>query len=429
MNKITFLIILSLYPCFQFSSLYAGSSGYSAKLSACGQLPLPGTNEKDLPGPLAGHNLNNHPVPVSSKVKIRILTDLKSEYLLFSVTAGEYDFEYGSDSSFRVYPGDNIIIARYDGRLAVKTRGTAGQIVDSLIIRGLTGNDYFSLRTYETDQVSRNFSGDLYCFPDMETILLINDCDLDRYIAGVVKAEGGNGKTREYFKTQAVIARTYTYKYFNKHINDRFNLCDDIHCQAFDGITSDSIITNAVNDTRDLVIATPDSCLIMSAFHSNCGGETAPSQYVWLTSQPYLLKVIDPFCLKSRSATWRKMISLKEWKELLERNGYKDESQDDSVFNFKQSARVPDYKAGSFVLPLRIIRSELDLRSTFFSVFIYGDSVILDGRGYGHGVGLCQEGAMEMSMEGFTFRDIIRFYYPGVSIINIQGAKKTEDEK
>jgi stage II sporulation protein D len=370
-----------------------------------------------------------HPEIIPSIVSIRVLSDLQPQYLLFSVRSGIFQLASGSGQIIKVLPGDKILITRYDGKIAVRTRIAPGFVVDSLIIRGLTGSDNFSLRTYGAKQVSRNYTGDLRCYPDMGTVLLLNDCDIECYLAGVVKSEGGSGKNEEYFKTQAVIARTYTCKYFNKHIKDGFNLCDDIHCQAFDGITTDTIIRNSVTDTRDLVITTPDSCLIMSAFHSNCGGETSPSQYVWLTDQPYLSKVIDPYCMNSRNAVWKKTISLTEWKELLKRNGYKGGPPDVSLYNFEQPSRVPDYIVGAFILPLRILRSELDLRSTFFSVSVNGDSVLLSGRGYGHGVGLCQEGAMVMSVKGFTFEDIIRFYYPGVRLIRIQDARKTENEK
>ena len=65
------------------------------------------------------------------------------------------------------------------------------------------------------------------------------------------------------------------YKYLHKHSSDRYNLCDNTHCQAFNGISNDSLIVKAVRDTRDIVILGRDSVLIISAFHSNCGGETA----------------------------------------------------------------------------------------------------------------------------------------------------------
>jgi stage II sporulation protein D len=367
--------------------------------------------------------------PSNSRVSIRLLTELKPEYLIFSVLSGRYTIESRSGSDIKLLPGENIIISRYNGKIAIKTRGASGFVADTILIRGLTSEDIFSLRTNDGDKLSRNYSGDLRCFPDMGTIFLINDCDIEKYIAGVVKTEGGNGKNEEYFKTQAVIARTYIYKYFNKHNIDRYNLCDGTHCQAFNGITSDSIIIQATTHTKDLVITAPDSSLIISAFHSNCGGETSPSEYVWLTSLPYLKKVIDPYCLNSRNAIWSKMISLAEWKSLLTRNGYHSDPQDPSAYNFEQVSRVPDYITGSFSLPFRFIRQDLDLRSAYFSVAVKGDSVLLSGKGYGHGVGLCQEGAMEMSKIGFTLNRIISFYYPGVQIIGIKDVKKTEDEQ
>ena len=68
------------------------------------------------------------------------------------------------------------------------------------------------------------------------------------------------------------------------------------------------------------------------------------------------------------------------------------------------------------------MRTDLNLRSTFFSVVTDGDTILLKGKGYGHGVGLCQEGAMEMAKEGFNYRQIIDFYYFGVMITDIKNA-------
>ncbi|HUV00019.1 MAG TPA: hypothetical protein VMW32_03545, partial [Bacteroidales bacterium] len=67
-------------------------------------------------------------------------------------------------------------------------------------------------------------------------------------------------------------------------------------------------------------------------------------------------------------------------------------------------------------------------RSTFFSVSADGDSVLLKGRGYGHGVGLCQEGAMAMAAKGFNFSQIIDFYYSGVTVTDIKNAVAIENK-
>jgi stage II sporulation protein D len=73
-------------------------------------------------------------------------------------------------------------------------------------------------------------------------------------------------------------------------------------------------------------------------------------------------------------------------------------------------------------MPFRTIRSALSLRSSFFSVSVDGDSLLLKGRGYGHGVGLCQVGAMIMAVKGYTYKQIIDFYYFGVLILDIKNA-------
>jgi stage II sporulation protein D len=191
---------------------------------------------------------------------------------------------------------------------------------------------------------------------------------------------------------------------------------------VFNGLSSDSVLNRAVRETRGLVILYKDSTLIVSAFHSNCGGETSTSYDVWLSGQPYLKSVSDPYCYGSRNATWQKSFKLSDWISYIRKSGYNEKVEDPAVLNFFQETRETDYKTGSFKLPLGQIRTDLDLRSTFFSVYAVGDSIILKGKGYGHGVGLCQEGAKVMASKGFTYPDIIRFYYSGVFISDIKNA-------
>ncbi|MCX6335496.1 MAG: SpoIID/LytB domain-containing protein [Bacteroidia bacterium] len=352
----------------------------------------------------------------SAQVKIRIFADQTPESAVFSVTTGEYEINSFNGTPRTVKQGTLLVISKFNVKLAIKIMNEKVFVCDSLLLSGRSGKDLFSLRTFGTVPLRQNYSGDLKCLSDLGTLIFINNCDIESYIAGVVKSEGGSGKDPEYFKTQAVIARTYMYRYFNKHAADHFNLCDNTHCQAFNGLTSDSLIIKAVLETKGEVILGPDSALIISAFHSNCGGETSRSEDVWLTSQPYLKKVTDPHCQSSRNARWRKAFSIDDWTGYLRKSGYNATNGNTSLLNFSQMTRTKDYKTGSFSLPLQQIRNDLNLRSTFFSVVVVGDSVILKGRGYGHGVGLCQEGAMEMAAKGFDYRQIIGFYYTNVRI-------------
>ena len=139
--------------------------------------------------------------------------------------------------------------------------------------------------------------------PDYDKTL--EQANLD-YIAGVVRTEGGPGRRIEYLKSQALLVRTYLYRHSDRHIIDGYNLCDNTHCQAFNGVTSDSLILRAASETRDQVILAADSSLIISAFHSNCGGETSTSDFVWLSGHAYLKKVTDPYCIKSPNTHWKK---------------------------------------------------------------------------------------------------------------------------
>jgi len=356
------------------------------------------------------------------QVKIRLFSNMSPESAVFSVIEGNYKVNGFNGETLIVTKGEPVIISRFNGKLAVKIRDASGFECDSVIFTGTTGDDLFSLRINGGLKVRHNYSGDLKCFPDMGTIVMINVCDNERYIAGVVKAEGGSGKYEEYFKTQAVIARTYMYKHLDKHVGDRYNLCDNTHCQAFNGLSYDTLISRAVLETQNLVILARDSTLIVSAFHSNCGGETLSSEDLWLTSKSYLKSVADSYCLSSRNAVWEKRMSMHDFLEIIMKLGYSGKTDDPSTFSFLQKSRLINYSVGQFTIPFSTIRTEMKLRSTFFSIVAEGDSVILKGRGYGHGVGLCQEGAMVMAAKGFNYQQIIDFYYSDVLISDIKNA-------
>jgi stage II sporulation protein D len=357
---------------------------------------------------------------ISAQVKIRLFANQSPESAVFTVVKGTYSIDSYHGGSFTMSEGESLIIARFDGKLALKTKNSSGFIADSVLVSGQLNDDSFSLRINGQSPVRQYYTGDLLCFPDLGTLVLINNSDIEKYIAGVVKAEGGSGKNIEYFKSQAVIARTYMYKYFDKHLRDNYNVCDNTHCQAFNGTSDDTILNIAALETHGQVIIDRDSVLIISAFHSNCGGETSSSEDVWLTSQPYLKSVVDPWCTGSRNALWERSIGLNEWVDLLRKSGFSGNKDDPALFSFSQKSRATAYKAGSFALPLRTIRTELNLRSTFFSVVPVGDTIKLTGRGYGHGVGLCQEGAMTMAAKGFDYKKIIDFYYFGVIITDVK---------
>jgi stage II sporulation protein D len=366
--------------------------------------------------------------PVSGQVSIRIFADQKPLSAVFNVTEGKYELDVYDGKSLQLASDETVIFALYHGKIAVKTRNSQSFMCDSLIVRGLTGHDKFSFRVNGASTFRNFYGGDLKALYDLGTMVFVNNCDIEQYIAGVVRTEGGPGKNLEFHKSQAVLARTYMYRHFERHIIDRYNLCDNTHCQAFNGISDDSVINRAALETKGLIILDSDSTLVLSAFHSNCGGETSISEDVWLSGHYYFKSVIDPYCRSSRNASWKKRIPLSEWEGYLKNSGFDFVEKTPPSYNFQQTSRLNNYRVGSFSLPFRQIRNDLDLRSSFFSVIQEGDSIAFNGRGYGHGVGLCQEGAMVMAGRGFKFEGIIRFYYSGVIITDIKYAKIVKND-
>ena len=360
---------------------------------------------------------------ISGQVRVRIFAGQKPSSAVFTVIKGKYDLDVYDGTSMTLPVGEPLIMAMFNGKIAIKTRNSKSFLCDSLIVKGITGNDRFSFKVSNGSEIRQFYDGDLQCISDLGIMVLINICDTEQYIAGVVRTEGGPGKNIEYLKSQAVLARTYTYKYSDRHIIDRYNLCDNIHCQAFKGISYDTLINRAVRETKGLVVLTMDSSLIISAFHSNCGGETSAPEDVWLSGYSYLKKVIDPYCVNSYNALWKKSVPVTEWKTYLKNSGFEERAGSPPDYNFTQLTRQNDYTVENFSLPFGRIREDLKLRSSFFSVTREGNSIIFKGRGYGHGVGLCQEGAMVMASRGFKFSDIIGFYYSGVIITDIKNAK------
>ena len=362
----------------------------------------------------------------SAQVRIRIFAGQNPEEALFTVTGGSYYLVTPGDS-IPVAKGESVIVAFYKTKIAVKPYNSLGFLCDSVRMNPASDTSSFSVRPLESS-VCQYYTGSLSCYHDLGTVLLINTSDIEQYIAGVVRTEGGTRQYMEYFKTQAVIARTYMYKYSHRHLGDGYNLCDNTHCQAFNGISADQAIVEAARLTHNLVILETDSILIYSPFHSNCGGETSIAEDVWLSNLPYLKRVVDPYCLDSRNAKWQKTISGDVWINYIKKLGYAGEAGDLSSFDFYQKGRLTDYRTGSFQYPLQMIRKDLELKSSFFSVKANGDSLILYGKGYGHGVGLCQEGAMVMAAKGFDFTQIINFYYTGIIISDIKNAVQVPEQ-
>ncbi len=254
-------------------------------------------------------------------------------------------------------------------------------------------------------------------------LTIVNNVSMDHYLEGVIESEGGGGQPMEYYKAQAVISRTYALKNISRHQSQGFSLCDQVHCQAyFHQLRYTENIATAVKATHGIsMVDTVTHKLVNGLYFSNCGGETISPDYVWNEKIHYLQPVKDTFCIYSMNAHWKKKISKVKWRNYLVNTFFypiHDREAKSKIYTFEQKDRKAFYLGPQYGIPLRDIRYHFKLKSTFFSCHPEGNYVVLEGRGFGHGVGLCQEGAMSMARKGYNFKQILSFYYTGIDFEN-----------
>lgn len=263
---------------------------------------------------------------------------------------------------------------------------------------------------------ARAFEGDFEIKVTEGRILVVNLIDLETYLEGVVESEAGTGQRPEYYKVQAVISRTFALGAKQKHAKEGFNLCNQVHCQAYlHKRNGGSTIDSAVSYTHSMVLLSADSTMAPTFFSANCGGQTCDPSDVWYDSIKGLTSFKDTFCIYTKQAHWTKKISKSEWNRfLVERYRF---PVDDSLSQQWMTSWSVENRTGFFIhpgygIPMRDLREKFDLKSAYFGIKEEGEYIVADGKGYGHGVGLCQEGAMKMAKLNYTYQQILGYYFP-----------------
>ncbi len=263
-------------------------------------------------------------------------------------------------------------------------------------------------------------------------MLIVNEVDMDKYIAGVTEAEAGRRSHLEFYKAQSILARTFALSQINKHIQEGFHVCDQVHCQAYYGKPKDYNIYTAVAQTQGLIVVDQQLNPIVATFHSNSGGQTANSEDVWGKQIPYLRSVVDSFSINMPNYHWTRKMLKADWLDYLKLKHNVDVNDTEVIrlaTRFQQPYRKCCLEIKDKKIMLKTIREDLKLRSAFFSIEPdQSDSIIFTGKGFGHGVGLCQEGAMKMAKMGYTYEQILNFYYKEIRISPMQSLVFYKDE-
>lgn len=364
-------------------------------------------------------------------VNIRIFSQVKIQSFTFSSEAGNYSvwangIEIVNSAKFPIikfsYSNDSVEVKTFENIIGKYKRV---KVSSSDPIKT------FRLKLVLPDRKPRFYEDNLIISADLGDLKCINEIILDNYISGVVQAESGKRSYQEFYKVQAILARTFALSHLQKHSIEGFNLCDHTHCQAYFGKTTELDIMKAVTDTKGKVVVDDNLNLIDAAFHSNSGGQTANSEDVWGTKLSYLRSVNDTFSTKMPNAKWERKMAKEDWLSYLKlKHNYpiQDSNARWAALTFKQDSRKPYLEANNIRVPLKSVRTDLQLKSTFFSIVPQGDTLVFKGRGFGHGVGMCQEGAMRMAKLGYKYPDVINFYYQKTQLIDLHKLSFFKDE-
>ena len=261
---------------------------------------------------------------------------------------------------------------------------------------------------------------------------------MEEYIAGVLAGETGNFQSDETLKAMAVAARTYALHFGARHAMDGFDFCDSTHCQNLRLGAVTSRLRKIAESTAGEVLWY-DGEPAAAYYHANCGGTTEDGRYFLGNNEqraPYLKQHSDGYCVRSGNSHWRGEISKQELHRALMAEGVNIPGQVRSVTVAQRtpSGRVEFLTvtgSRSVTVPGLTFRLAVGrnigwerLKSNWYDVRIEDQSVVFQGRGSGHGVGLCQVGAEIMGEEGWSYGEILSFYYPGTRLgVSAQGTQ------
>src|SRR5437660_6016674 len=276
---------------------------------------------------------------------------------------------------------------------------------------------------------------------------ITREISLEDYVLGVMRAEGSMETEPEALKALAIAIRTYGIKNRGRHAKDGYDFCSTTHCQRFsvssptvregsigsgalpNGRASDTILA-AVKATEGQVLVDERGQPIDSYFGASCGGETANIGTLWGKTAPaYLRGGHDEFCITGPHANWTDVISRADLLRALQSDARTDVgSRFDQIIVKKRDetgraevitlegehrkiVRGWDFK----IIVGRLLGWNL-LKSSRFEVFRDGSTFMFRGSGFGHGLGLCQEGAHVMAQRGAGYQRILEKYFPGTHV-------------
>lgn len=346
-------------------------------------------------------------------------------------------------------PTDEVRVEMRGGRLVYFSAGAvqpSTRYPGPYIFRSMTPA---ALLRYD----GKRYRGEIHVIPTDTGMLIINRLGVESYLRGVVPLEIGNRRAGEEaaVQAQAVAARTYSYVHMAEAGRRAFDMYSTVQDQVYGGADAEkSMADDAITATRDMVLRYAGR-VINTPYHSTCGGSTASVEEVWWRepSQPYLRPVSDRipgsngyYCDPSPRFRWTTVFQRAELKATVEKylaqysTGVPSGSIG-SITGVRVEGRTPSDRVsavtfqtsrGNYLVRGNDVRFVLRspsgtiLNSTYFTAEVTpgpnGEvgTLTVKGGGYGHGIGMCQWGAIGRARAGQDYKTILTTYYPGTTV-------------
>ena len=269
----------------------------------------------------------------------------------------------------------------------------------------------------------------------------VNEVEVEEYLRGVIPYEIGKLDSSRFsaLESQAIAARTYAYKHFGSRESMGFDVYADTKDQVYKGLNSATPLTDSAVKATSGIVMTYNGEFIIAYYHSTCGGmsETLATwkrpDLPYLKSSPDLKPDGTPWCSESSYSKWERTFGEKELITLFKKNAKESNAKVPEFKKIKEIA-IKDTLPSGRILTLSVTtdkgkfevlgdkvrwlfkKNGTILPSSFFKIAHKKQEWTIKGKGFGHGVGMCQMGVRARAAAGQDFKTILTHYYPGITL-------------
>ena len=379
-------------------------------------------------------------------VRISVLSLLKPQAITIRCEE-ETPFEllHNSAERYKLLPGEIIEAGIVDGKLSVCVRSLRDEKVcfepaASCKLLDSGNENEIEIEVVEPTRFKRRLSGVLEISVENGLLKLVLESTLERIVGEIAAAEMGDDAPTTALEAMAVAARSYIAASRGRHAGEGFDICDTTHCLLYRGLdgpfgrNGDEALRRGIQSAKATAgtILADGSEVVPGYFHSCCGGQTATPAMIWGSEfhSNVFVPVKCSLCVDSPNSRWRRSASLSS---VLCALGIESGCETANIelehhieSHYVSSVRITGLPEDVVMNPddfkLRIGRSlGWDVvRSNSYRLFRDGEEVVFEGVGFGHGVGLCQEGAKAAALAGWDWRRILRYYFPRCSFRSLR---------